>query len=152
MICFGIIRIIENNYLIKVEGDSKSVFYREVFFKFDASARPRVLGRFSTQMKEDLILAKEEGKTDLVKFRATSPKVTGILPTKASPNGGVYLTIYGENLESQNIDLGGTGDKENTGEGEDYFIYLERENDRVVCGIDRMLTLHGRPLGGKDFR
>ena len=65
--------------------------------------------------------------------------------------GGVLLTIYGENLKSNQIDLGGTQDATETGEGENYDIWLEKDNMRISCRVDRMLTLHARPLSGQDF-
>ena len=136
-----------------VGDSSRSVFHRDISFEFDENATPRK-SRFSQQMEEDLMDAAEAGylsghQRSLV--RGDAPKITGILPKKASPKGGVYLTIYGTNLKSSKIDLGGTSDKEASEEGEDYVIWLEYETDRLYCRIDRMLTLHGRPLDGQDF-
>ena len=132
-------------------GDaSRSVWHRDISFQFDATAKPRQ-GRFSQQMREDLLAAKDAGYLQRKLGRSDTPQITGILPKKASPKGGVYLTIYGNNLKSANIDLGGTSDNSPSDEGEDYVIWLEYGVWRIYCLIDRMLTLHGRPLGGQDF-
>ena len=49
--------------------------------------------------------------------RSGSPKITSITPRNASPNGGVLVTIFGENLKSKKIDIGGqTSESEDQGE------------------------------------
>jgi hypothetical protein len=63
------------------------------------------------------------------------------------------LTIYGQNLQSRKIDLG--GQKSEGDEGENYQVWFEREYEGekwvIPCDVDRMLTLHARPLSGQDF-
>ena len=53
------------------------------------------------------------------------PWVTGVTPTVGSPNGGVIVTIYGENLFSKKITLGGQ-QTESENEGEDYRIWFSK--------------------------
>ena len=51
--------------------------------------------------------------------------MTGVTPTVGSPNGGVIVTIYGENLFSKKITLGGQ-QSESENEGEDYRIWFSK--------------------------
>ena len=88
------------------------------------------------------------------KRRSGHPKITSITPRNASPNGGVLITIFGENLKSKQIDIGGQK-SESEDQGENFRVWFSREINGVMtdipCDIDRMLGLHVRMLPGQDF-
>lgn len=128
--------------------DDRTFNYESITFSIDEARQPRK-NRFVTDMFTDVELAKERPRVS--SLLRNGPSISGIAPSSGSPLGQIYLTIYGDNLKSQQIDLGGTSDNEETGEGENYQVWGEREDDRVDCHLDRMLTLHGRPLNGAQF-
>ena len=106
-------------------------------------------------MHEALEQARANADPERRMRRSTSPKIAGVMPGKGSPKGGLLVTIYGENLRSKKIDLGGQ-ESESDNEGENYNMWFEREHNgqtwKVPCNIDRMLQLHGRPIDGHgDF-
>ena len=81
--------------------------------------------------------------------------MAGVTPNVGSPNGGLLLTIYGNNLSSKKISLGGE-ESESEAEGEDYRIWFSSTDNygnyhEVDCNVDRMLMLHAQPLNGQDF-
>lgn len=81
--------------------------------------------------------------------------MAGVTPNVGSPNGGLLVTIYGDNLYSKKITLGGEV-SESDKEGEDYRIWFSRTDNfggyhEVECIVDRMLMLHAQPLNGQDF-
>ena len=88
------------------------------------------------------------------KRSAPRPRVTSVTPRDASPNGGVLITIFGENLKSTQLDLSGVKD-ESEDQGENFKVWFEHEADGIVhtvpCDIDRMFGLHVKPLQGQDW-
>lgn len=113
------------------------------------------LGRYEDKFDQDRRVAKSPSESSRFRRDASAqPKVEGITPRSGSPLGNTYVTIYGQNLASKQIDLAGS-QSESESEGENYVIWFEREHDgdfwKVPCTVDRMLTLHAEPLDGKDF-
>ena len=80
--------------------------------------------------------------------RDTTPRITNVLPRTGSPRGGQIITIVGTNLDSNNLNIGGTQDNSVPGHGEDYFFYFERAGFSIVpCTVNRMFNLLARQVG-----
>jgi len=84
--------------------------------------------------------------------RSTRPLITGISPRAGSPHGGVIITISGENLKSKQLDLGTGSIEESENQGENFKVWFEKEDLKVQCRIDRMLTLHADSMDGLGQR
>ena len=128
-------------------------YHTEVTIEYDENQAPRP--RYMDIMQEALAQARSNADPERRIRRSTDPKIAGVMPKKGSPKGGLLVTIYGENLRSKKIDLGGQ-ESESDNEGENYNMWFEREHNgqtwKVPCIIDRMLQLHGRPIDGHgDF-
>ena len=128
-------------------------YHTEVTIEYDENQAPRP--RYMDIMREALDQARANADPERRMRRSTSPKIAGVMPSKGSPKGGLLVTIYGENLRSKKIDLGGQ-ESESDNEGENYNMWFEREYNgqtwKVPCTMDRMLQLHGRPIDGhSDF-
>jgi len=98
--------------------------------------------------------AKQKHLRSRTKRDTPRPSITSVTPRDASPNGGVLITIFGENLKSTQLDISGVTD-ESEDQGENFKIWFEREIDGVThsvpCDIDRMFGLHVKPLQGQDW-
>ena len=70
---------------------------------------------------KELIDAKNAEAKSSRKRRSSNPKITSITPRNASPNGGVLITIFGENLKSKQIDIGGVA-SESEDQGENFKV------------------------------
>lgn len=80
------------------------------------------------------------------------PKIIGIIPRVGSPAGGLLVTISGENLKSTELDLGTGSIEKSHDEGQNFKAWFERNDQKVPCDIDRMMTLHGKSLVGCSLR
>ena len=131
-------------------NDGELDFFPEVQVQHDANQEPR--GRYEDPMDKPLQFARrprsrreaEEAKNN------TEPVIEGIVPTGGSPEGNVLITVFGQNLKSKKLDIAGHV-SESEDQGEDFQIWFEAGEYKVPCQVDRMLTLHGQPLAGKDF-
>ena len=78
---------------------------------------------------------------------AKKPSITKVVPNYGSPRGGQVITIVGNNLVSQVLDIG-TQDTSAEGQGESYNIWFEMSGySPVKCVLDRMLNLLAREVG-----
>ena len=118
-------------------------FHRDVKIMFDSNQQPR--SRYESSHDQPLQNAR---KSPMV--RSDSPTIEGVIPNGASPQGGALMTVYGQNLRSKLIDLAGQ-QSESESEGQDYKIWWERNEHRFDCNFDRMNTLHGQGISGKDW-
>ena len=82
------------------------------------------------------------------------PRVTSIVPRDASPNGGVLITIFGENLRSTQLDISGVKD-ETADQGENFRVWFEHTKNGIIymipCDVDRMFGLFVKQLPGQDW-
>ena len=81
-------------------------YHTEVTIEYDENQAPRP--RYMDIMHEALEQARANADPSGRARRDTgNPKIAGVMPGKGSPKGGLLVTIYGENLRSKKIDLGG---------------------------------------------
>merc|ERR1711911_521719 len=90
----------------------------------------------------------DDGSEAARKRRAAgTPSITRVVPNYGSPRGGQIITIVGNNLVSQVLDIG-TQDTSAEGQGESYNIWFEMSGySPVKCVLDRMLNLLAREVG-----
>ena len=85
--------------------------------EYDENQAPRP--RYMDIMHEALAQARANADPERRMWRSTSSKIAGVIPNEGSTKGGLLVTIYGENLRSKKIDLGGQ-ESESDNEGENY--------------------------------
>jgi len=119
-------------------------YHKEVTVMYDENQAPR--GRYESNHDRPLANA----RATPIMTRSDNPKIEGVIPNGVSAAGGALMTVYGQNLRSKKINLAGQ-ESESESEGQDYTIWFERNDMTFPCDFDRMLTLHGQGINGKDW-
>ena len=129
---------------ISEKGDSGfDVYETDVFVNIQHDYEP-----LDEVLRDLRSTSADDGSEAARKRRAAgTPSITRVVPNYGSPRGGQIITIVGNNLISQVLDIG-TQDTSAEDQGESYNIWFEMSGySPVKCLLDRMLNLLAREVG-----